>query len=143
LKIEEDVDFVFHEPPSAKQLRAFAEDPTKGPSLEDAHFDVNAGMLSEWNKKLLRLLQVTFREELPGICAHQGIMLPARTDKYYGNLVTERFQRLAQIWKQGQPKMTAEGVLESYEETEERMTSTRKRTTQKQRHLSRRLYVRG
>jgi hypothetical protein len=143
LKIEEDLDFVFHEPPSAQQLRAFAEDPAKGPSLEDAHFDVNAGMLSEWNKKLLRLLQVTFQAELPGICAQRGMILPARTDKYYGNLVAERFQRLAHLWKQGQPKMTAEGILESYEETEKRMALTRKRTTQKQRHLSRRLYVRG
>jgi hypothetical protein len=142
LKIEEDLDFAFHEPPSAEQLQAFAKDPTKGPSLEDAHFDVKAGMLSEWNKKLLLLLQVTFQKELPGICARKGVTLPARTDKYYGNLVSERFQRLAAIWKQGQPKMTAGGVLELYEETEERMVSTRKLTAKKQRHLSRRLYVR-
>lgn len=141
MKIEEDLDFAFHEPPSTEQLRAFANDPTKGPSLEDAHFDVKAGMLSEWNKKLLLLLQVTFQKELPGICAQQGVTLPARTDKYYGNLVSERFQRLAAIWKQGQPKRTAEGALESYEEAEERMASTRKLTAKKQRHLSRRLYV--
>jgi hypothetical protein len=141
LKIDEDLDFAFHEPPSAEQLKAFANDPTKGPCLEDAHFDVKAGMLSEWNKKLLLLLQVTFQKELPGICVARGVTLPARTDKYYGNLVSERFQRLAAIWRQVQPKMNAGGVLESYEETEERMASTRKRTAKKQRHLSRRLYV--
>jgi hypothetical protein len=64
LKIEEDLDFAFHKPPSTKQLRVFANDPTKVPSLEDAHFDVKAGMVSEWNKKLLLLLQGTFQKEL-------------------------------------------------------------------------------
>ena len=136
------MDFAFHEPPTAEQLQAFVDDPTKGPSLEDAHFDVKAGMLSEWNKKLLLLLQVTFQNELPGICAQQGMRLPPRTDKYYGNLVAERFQRLAYIWKQGQPKMNAKGVLESYKEVEGRMASARKLSAKKQRHLSRRLYVR-
>jgi hypothetical protein len=67
--------------------------------------------------------------------------LPARTDKYYSNLVSKRFQRLAAIWKQGQPKMTAGGVLELYEEAEERMASTWKLTMKKQWHLSQHLYV--
>ncbi|KIM71037.1 hypothetical protein PILCRDRAFT_94052 [Piloderma croceum F 1598] len=116
LNIDEDADFVFHQPPSEKQLREFANDPSKGPSLADAHFDVKAGMLSDWNKKLLRLLQVDFQSKLPDICARVNMSLPLRSDKYYTNLVSERFQRLAQIWKQGQPKLTPDGVLEAAEE---------------------------
>ena len=141
MKIQEDLDFVLHEPPSDEQLRVFASDPSKGPSLTDPHFDVNAGLASEWNKKLLRLLQVAFQTQLPDICADQGIVLPPRTNKYYGDLVAERFQRLAHIWKQAQPKVTTEGYAESYEETELRMVSTREHIAKKQRHFSRHLFV--
>jgi hypothetical protein len=132
---------MFHEPPSAEQLQAFAVDPSKGPSLEDAHFDVKAGMLSEWNKKLLRLLQIAFQTQLPEICRDRGIELPPRSDKYYGNLVAEKFQRLVPIWKRGQQKVTGGGALESPEEVEVRMASATEQTAKKQRHLSRRLYV--
>lgn len=100
-------------------------------------------MLSEWNKKLLRLLQSDLQSKLPDICARQNVVLPSRSDKYYTNLVSERFQRLAQIWKHGQPKLTHDGALESAEEVEERMTTQREITAKTQRHFSRRLYVRG
>jgi hypothetical protein len=63
--IEEDLDFIFHEPPSAAQLQAFASDASKGPSVEDPHFDVKAGMQSEWNKRLLYLLQLDSGTDCP------------------------------------------------------------------------------
>jgi len=139
--IEEDLDFIFHEPPSAAQLQAFASDASKGPSVEDPHFDVKAGMQSEWNKRLLYLLQLDFRDRLPAECAKKNIIPPPRPDKYYGNLIAERFQRLAQVWKQGQPRLTTGNDWESPEQTEERMATARKTTAKYQRHLSRRIYV--
>jgi len=143
LGIDEDTDFIFHQPPSEEQLRAFANDPSQGPSLADPHFDVKAGMLSDWNKKLLRLLQVEFQSQLPGICARENTVLPPRSDKYYANLISERFQRLAQVWKQGQPKLTRYGALEAAEEVEARMVAQREVVAKTQRHYSRRLYVCG
>jgi hypothetical protein len=104
---------------------------------------MKAGMLSEWNKKLLRLLQVDLQSKLPDICAKENVVLPSRSDKYYTNLVSKRFQQLARIWKQGQPKLTRNSILESAEELEERMTTQREITMKTQRHFSRRLYVRG
>jgi hypothetical protein len=58
--IEEDLDFIFHEPPSAAQLQAFTSDASKGPLVEEPHFNVKAGLQSEWNKRLLYLLQLDF-----------------------------------------------------------------------------------
>jgi hypothetical protein len=100
-------------------------------------------MSSEWNKTLLRILQVQFQKELPRVCAEQDMELPYRSHKYYGNLVAERFQRLAQVWKQSQPKMMTGGSLESPERVERRMAADREVTAKKRRHLSRRLYVCG
>ena len=137
------MDFIFHQPPSEEQLRAFANDPSKGPSLADPHFDVKAGMLSDWNKKLLRLLQVDFQSRLPDICARENMEVPPRSDKYYTNLVSERFQRLAQIWRQGQPKLTQNDALEAAEEVEKWMITQRGAVAKTQRHYSQRLYVRG
>ena len=100
-------------------------------------------MLSDWNKKLLCLLQVEFQSQLPGICARENTVLPPRSDKYYANLISERFQRLAQVWKQGQPKLTQDGALEAVEEVEAQMVAEREVVAKTQRHYSRRLYVRG
>ena len=143
LGIDEDTDFIFHQPASEEQLCTFANDPSKGPSLADPHFDVNAGMLSDWNKKLLRLLQVDFQSRLPDICARENMEVPLRSDRYYMNLVSERFQRLAQIWKQGQPKLNQNGALEAAKEVEKRMITQRVVVAKKQRHYSQHLYVRG
>ena len=139
--IEEDLDFIFHKPPSAAQLQAFAHDASKGPSLEDPHFDVKAGMQSEWNKRLLYLLQLDFRDRLPAECAKKNVIPPPRPNKYYENLIAEIFQRLAQVWKQGQPRLTAGDVWESPEQTEEQMATDRITAAKYKRHLSRCIYV--
>ena len=67
--------------------------------------------------------------------------MPPRSDKYYGNLVAEKFQRLVPIWKRGQQKATGGGALESPEEVEVQMALAMEQTAKKQRHISRRLYV--
>ena len=117
--IDEDTDFILHQPLSEEQLHAFANDPSQGPSLGDLHFNVKVGMLSDWNKKLLHLLQVDFQSKLPDICARENTAVHLRSDKYYINLVSERFQWLAQIWRQGQPQLIPNGALEAAEEVEE------------------------
>jgi hypothetical protein len=104
---------------------------------------VKAGMLSDWNKKLLRLLQVEFQSQLLGICARENMVLPPRSDKYHTNLISERFQWLAQVWKQGQPKLTQDGALEAAEEVEALIVAQREVVAKTQRHYSRRLYVRS
>ena len=134
--IDEDMDFIFHQPASEEQLCAFANDPSKGPSLADLHFDVNARMLSDWNKKLLHLLQVDFQSRLPDICARENMEVPLRPNRYYMNLVSKRFQWLAQIWKQGQPKLNQNGVLEAAKEVEKWMITQREVVAKKQRHYS-------
>ena len=143
LGIDEDTDFIFHQPASEEQLHAFANDPSKGPLLADPHFDVNAGMLSDWNKKLLCLLQVDFQSRLPDICARENMEVPLRSDRYYMNLVSERFQRLVQIWKQGQPKLNQNGVLEAAKKVKKWMITQREVVVKKQRHYLQCLYVCG
>ena len=141
--IDEDTDFIFHQPASEEQLCTFANDPSNGPSLADPHFDVNAGMLSDWNKKLLCLLQVDFQSRLPDICAMENMEVPLRSNRYYMNLVSKRFQWLAQIWKQGWPKLNQNGVLEAAEEVKKCMITQREVVVKKQQHYLQCLYVHG
>ena len=141
--IDEDTDFIFHQPASEEQLCTFANDPSNGPSLADPHFDVNAGMLSDWNKKLLCLLQVDFQSRLPDICAMENMEVPLRSNRYYMNLVSKRFQWLVQIWKQGWPKLNQNGVLEAAKEVKKCMITQREVVVKKQQHYLQCLYVHG
>lgn len=142
LKYNEDLDFIFHEPPSDVELQAFGRDPNKGPTIDNPQFDVKKGLRSEWNKHLLNLMIANFKEKLPDVVAQttKGTV-PPRSDDYYTSLFSERFQRLAKIWKQGQPRKTVEGIDETPEQIEERVVTMRNEVAKSQRHLTRRLYV--
>ena len=69
--------------------------------------------------------------------------MPLRSDRYYMNLVSKRFQWLVQIWKQGWPKLNQNGVLEAAKEVEKWMITQREVVVKKQQHCLQCLYVHG
>ena len=119
-------------------LEHFAADPSMGPDLADLHFDVKAGMRSEWNKKALRLMQTEFCRQLDEDYEH----VPVRSAQYFEELFQERFQRLAGIWKNAQPQITSSGELESHEAVEQRMMDDKDIELKACHHTTRRINVR-
>jgi hypothetical protein len=119
-------------------LEQFAADPSKGPDLDDLHFDVKAGMRSEWNKKALRVMQTEFCRQLDE--NYDGI--PVRSAQYFEELFRERFQRLVGVWKHAQPQTTSNGELESHEAIEQRMMDDKDIELKARRHTTRRINVR-
>jgi hypothetical protein len=119
-------------------LEHFAADPSMGPDLADLHFDVKAGMRSEWNKKALRLMQTEFCRQLDD--DYEDV--PVRSAQYFEELFRERFQRLAGIWKNAQPQTTSSGELESHEAVEQRMMDDKDIELKARRHTTRRINVR-
>jgi hypothetical protein len=117
LDIQEDEDFAVHEPVTTAALEQFAADPVEGPKLNNLHFDMKAGLWSEWNKKALQLMLAKFRKELEEDYEN----VPVRSPQYIEELIRERFQWLVNVWKCVQPQMTPSGELESHQAIEQCM----------------------
>jgi hypothetical protein len=119
-------------------LEQFAADPAKGPKLDNLHFDVKAGLRSEWNKKALQLMSAEFRKELEEDYEN----VPVRSPQYIEELIRERFRRLVNVWKRAQPQMTPSGELESHQAIEQRMMEDKDIELKTCRHITRRINVR-
>jgi hypothetical protein len=137
LDIREDDDFAGHEPVSEEALEEFTFDPMKGPDIADLHFDVKAGMRSEWNKKALQIMQAEFCKQLD----EEYESVPVRSTQYLEESFRERFQRLANVWKRAQPQLTSGGALESHEAVERRMIEDKDIELKCRRHTTRRINV--
>jgi len=137
LDFEEDDDFIAHEPTSLETLREFATDLSKGPNLEDLHFDMKGGMRSEWNQQALRLMRIDFGRKLE----ESRDEIPIRSQQYLDGMFQERFQRLVTVWKNGQPQVTGDGEMESHEEVERRMVADKNVQLKAARHNTRRINV--
>jgi hypothetical protein len=122
---------------STEVLEQFATDPSKGPDLADLHFDVKQGMRSDWNRKALQLMQAEFCRQLEETYEN----VPTRSAQYFEELIRERFQRLAGLWKRGQPQTTSGGEVESHEDVEQRMMEDKDIDLKACRHTTRRINV--
>lgn len=120
-------------------MEQFAADPAEGPNLADLHFDVKAGMRSEWNKKALQMMVIAFCKLLQ----EEYEDVPDRSVQYFEELIRERFQRLAGIWKNAQPQTTSAGEVESHEAVERRMMDDKEIELKARRHTTRRINVRS
>jgi hypothetical protein len=116
-------------------VKAFLEGDGPGPDLSDLHFDLPAGLQSQWNKEALRLLREKFCQNL--LDCLQADDLP-RSEQYFDKIVEERFIRLAGIWRVAQPKILRGGKTETYEEVEERLNGRKTGMLQSYRRFTRR-----
>lgn len=109
-----------------------------GPDLSDLHFELPAGLKSQWNKEALRLLQEKFCETL--LEDPNFDELP-RSEKYFNKIIQERFMRLASIWRTGQPIEQRGGDMETHKDVEKRLNGRRDNTLQGYRRFTRRSTV--
>ena len=107
-----------------------------GPNLNDLHLDIHGGLASDWNKRAFYLLRTTFLKELEELND-----VPARTEQYFEDLITEQFGRLVTIWNHSQPKRKADGVMESFEEVENQMNQAKTKQLVVNHHTVRRFTV--
>ena len=85
---------------------------------------------------LKKLLQKKAEPELWGD-------MPERSDAYFADLITAKLTRARSIWRNAQPHLNEEGELESIEEVERRMITTKEEHDRCGRAYTRRKNVRG
>lgn len=123
---------------AADTIAAFLEGDGPGPNLSDLHFDLPAGLKSQWNIETLRLVQEKFCQEL--LNNLQADELP-RSEEYFNKIVQERFTRLAGIWRIAQPEKRRNGKIETHEDVEKRLNGRRDGMLQSYRRFTRRATV--
>jgi hypothetical protein len=116
-------------------VKAFLEGDGPGPDLSDLHFDLPAGLKSQWNKEALRLVREKLCQNLLDYL--QTDDLP-RSEQYFDKIVEERFIRLAGIWRVAQPKELRGGRTENHEDVEERLNGRKDGMLQSYRRFTRR-----
>ncbi|KAG1892291.1 hypothetical protein F4604DRAFT_1532281, partial [Suillus subluteus] len=62
-------------------------------------------------------------------------------DSYYKEILEDRYKRLWTVWREGQAKVTAKGVIETGEEVEERLIAKRDKTLKSVRQATRQTKV--
>lgn len=128
----------------------FIDQPTADPGLVDAHskgqleldeavlcFDMTQGHTSQWNAAVLDILV----KRLMTACEESRYKLPERPLEYFEDIVRERFKRARQSWKRGKARLTAMDTLETPEEVEIRILTSKDVQLAKARKRERRVAV--
>ena len=138
LGYEEDEDFAEHHPVDIETVKAFEEDGGPGPDLADLHFDTTRGLTSKWNQKAFELIRIDF-------CARnrKDRNFPSRPNRYFIDLIQNRFKRLWNKWKRAQARVNSDGDVEDDDALELRMVESKVIDLKTSHLTTRRLEVRN
>lgn len=139
--VTHDDDFTMHEPPSHEEIHGFKRGEREGPNPDDLHIDMKGNISSKWNNAVVdilleKLLQKKSDPEYWGD-------MPEKSDMYFEDLILLKLTRARSSWRNAQPHLNEEGELESINEVEDRMITTKKERDRAGRAYTRRMTVSG
>ena len=140
-QVTHDDDFTMHEPPSHEEIHSFDGGEGEGPNPDDLQIDMKGGTSSKWNNAVVdilleKLLQKKADPEYWGD-------MPERSDMYFEDLIIQKLTRARSSWRNAQPHLNEEGELESIDEVERRMITTKEERDRAGRAYTRRKAVSG
>jgi hypothetical protein len=138
--VAHDEDFAAHEPPSQGEILSFKRG-GEGPNPDDLRVDMKGAVSSKWNEAVVDILlgKLFQRKVDPEIWGD----MPERSDAYFEDLILAKFVRVRSIWRNAQPHLNEEGELESIDEVERRMITTKEERDRTGRAYTRRKTVGG
>ncbi|KAI6112802.1 hypothetical protein F5141DRAFT_1063147 [Pisolithus sp. B1] len=116
LKIEQDINFITHEPADAADVHAYEYEDGPDPDMDNVTFDLKRNYSSPWNSFLLSFLLHEFQMR----CVQEAWPI-RKDDDYIKEVLRECYKRLRTLWKNAQPKLTAKGLIETPAEQEARL----------------------
>ena len=136
--VKHDDDFTMHEPPSNEDINRFERE-GEGPNPDDLHIDIKGIISSKWNNAVIdilleKLLQKKADPEYWGD-------MPEKSDMYFEDLILQKLTRARSSWRNAQPHLNEEGELESIDEVEKRMITTKEERDRAGRVYTRRMTV--
>ncbi|THH17438.1 hypothetical protein EUX98_g9136 [Antrodiella citrinella] len=130
-KIEQDVDFLLHDPPSASDIIKFYDDTGPGPQAADLRLDVMGNPKSRWNKIVAGIL-------LQAVQVEAGNTTQLPSDAYMMSLIIQRLDNLKKAWRAKLPRTRMDGTIEDEDEAYQRLEDTVEKTKRSTRHRTRR-----
>ena len=139
--VAHDDDFTLHEPPTHEKIHRFKRGEGEGPNPDDLHIDMKGSISSEWNNAVVDILLEKLLEKKADP-EYWGDM-PGKSDMYFEDLILQKLTRARSSWRNAQPHLNEEGELESIDEVEKRMITTKEERDRAGRVYTRRMTVGG
>ena len=136
-----DDDFAAHEPPSHEEILSFKRGQGEGPNPDDLRIDMKGTIGSKWNTAAVDILLDKLHQKK--VDPEFWGDMPERSDAYFEDLILAKFVRVRSIWRNAQPHLNEEGELESIDEVERRMITTKEERDRTGRAYTRRKTVGG
>jgi hypothetical protein len=130
-----------HEPPSKEEIHSFNRGEGEGPHPDNLHIDMKGNIGSQWNNAVVDILLEKLLEKKADR-EYWGDM-PEKSDMYFEDLILQKLTRARTSWRNAQPHLNEEGELESIDEVEKRMITTKEERDRAGRVYTRRMSVRG
>jgi hypothetical protein len=128
----QDEDFINHETALLGLVRDHKNGDGPGPDADDLHWDMREGPESVWNDEVIQILLTRLRER------KDGSRLPEQSDRYFQDILAEKYRQVRVIWNRAQPKKTDMGVYETPEDVERRLLARNEKDGKLARSKSRR-----
>ena len=136
--VSQDDEFATYVSVAPAVVQAYINGDRDGPDPAKLQFDMRAGPDSQWNQRVLGILLEKFKD----VRETENWPLPDRSDKYFADLIRERFKRAATVWHSSQRRKTTSGELETWDEVEQRLVDRKDGQLATNRHATRRRNVR-
>ncbi|KAI5987192.1 hypothetical protein EDD15DRAFT_2372596 [Pisolithus albus] len=114
--IEQDIDFVGHQPAPVDDVQAYEHEDGPGPNSNKLAFDLSKNHTSPWNAEVIEVLL----RKLQKCCEDENWPIK-RSDSYIREILRYRYKKLRTVWLRAQPKLTRNGNPETPAEVEARM----------------------
>jgi hypothetical protein len=138
--VTHDDDFAAHEPPSHEEILSFKRG-GEGPIPDNLRIDMKGTISSKWNEAVVDILleKLLQRKADPEFWGD----MPERSDTYFEDLILAKLTRARSTWRNAQPHLNEEGELESIDEVEQRMITTKEERDRRGRAYTRHKTVGG
>jgi hypothetical protein len=133
--VTHDDDFAMHEPPLHEEILSFERGTGEGPN------PIKGTIGSQWNHSVVNILLEKLLE-MKADPEEWGDM-PERSDMYFEDLIVQKLTRARSSWREAQPHLDEEGILETIDKVEKRMITTKEERDRAGRVYTRRMTVGG
>jgi hypothetical protein len=128
-QISKDEDFLSHGVPMAQQLEDFMDGSGPGPDASDLHWDFNSSVGSPWNQMVIHILM----DKLEVMLICEGSTIQSRSQEYWKDAISKRFNHARHCWKQGKPRVGDNDIVKTPEDIVARLTQDQTETLMKAR----------
>ncbi|KAI5980954.1 hypothetical protein EDD15DRAFT_2380693 [Pisolithus albus] len=131
--IEQDIDFVGHQPAPVDDVQAYEHEDGPGPNSNKLAFDLSKNHTSPWNAEVIEVLL----HKLQKCCEDENWPIK-RSNSYIREILRYHYKKLHTVWLRAQPSSLVMAIPETPAEVEARMLAHLEKLGKESRQATRR-----